>query len=76
MHTFKRLIFKYCLETLQDSLAIYSFPGENLKVAGKENAVRDVCVALSTHKVSPDVCEAAAAALVSLLLDGQLISIV
>ncbi|GFS26820.1 serine/threonine kinase-like domain-containing protein STKLD1 isoform X3 [Elysia marginata] len=43
--------------------------GENLKVAGKENAVRDVCLALSTHKVSPDVCEAAAAALVSLLLD-------
>ncbi|GFN88387.1 serine/threonine kinase-like domain-containing protein stkld1 isoform x3 [Plakobranchus ocellatus] len=42
---------------------------ENLKVAGKENAVRDVCLALSTHKVSPAVCEAAAAALVSLLLD-------
>ena len=47
------------------------FPGENLKVAGKENAVKDVCLALSTHKVSPDVCEAAAAALVSLLLDGE-----
>jgi len=42
---------------------------ENLKMAGKENAVKDVCLALKTHKVSPDVCEAAAAALVSLLLD-------
>ncbi|CAL1533581.1 unnamed protein product [Lymnaea stagnalis] len=42
---------------------------ENLKVAGKENAVKDVCIALSTHKVSPEVSESAAAALISLLLD-------
>ncbi|CAG5119787.1 unnamed protein product, partial [Candidula unifasciata] len=42
---------------------------ESLKIAGKENAAKDVCLALSTHKVSPDVCEAAAAALFSLLLD-------
>ncbi|XP_059175687.1 serine/threonine kinase-like domain-containing protein STKLD1 isoform X2 [Physella acuta] len=42
---------------------------ENLKVAGKEHAVRDVCIALSIHKVSPQVCESASACLISLLLD-------
>ncbi|XP_059153576.1 serine/threonine kinase-like domain-containing protein STKLD1 isoform X2 [Physella acuta] len=42
---------------------------ENLKVAGNEKAVRDVCIALSIHKVSPQVSESAAAALISLLLD-------
>ncbi|XP_055896937.1 serine/threonine kinase-like domain-containing protein STKLD1 isoform X2 [Biomphalaria glabrata] len=44
---------------------------ENLKVACKENAVRDVCMALNTHKVSPNVSESAAAALISLLLDDS-----
>ena len=43
-----------------------------MKIAGKENAVKDVCIALKIHKVAPEVCEAGAAALVSLLLDGEL----
>ena len=44
----------------------------NAKVSAEENAIKEVCLALQRHVNSAEVAEAAAAAMVSLCLDGEL----
>ena len=44
----------------------------NAKVSAEENAIKEVCLALRNHVSSSEVAEAAAAAMISLCLDGEL----
>ena len=48
------------------------FTEENAKISSELNAVKFVCLALKNHLKSAEVAEAAAAAMVSLCLDGRL----
>lgn len=46
-------------------------PEKNAEIAAEEKAIKEVLTALQNHISSPEIVEAASAAMISLCLDGK-----